>query len=244
MPIYEKSTTQILTEYINETLAPGSLIDKDQIVKWFKEKFPKIKSNTVNCHIIKFTTNHKTRIHYNAKPQNDMLFQLPDGHLRRYDPEKDPPPIYKAGDRTLPLPLVDDSSGDTSEFAYESHLRDFLSNNLHIMEPGLRLYTDVEDESITGIEFDAGGKYIDILARDKDDNYVVIELKVSKGYERVIGQIFRYRAWIKQNLAEGKKVRSVIIAKSITPDLKLAASEAPDIELFEYDLKIDLRRIV
>jgi len=46
------------------------------------------------------------------------------------------------------------------------------------------------------------------------------------------------------NLAGEQGIRGVIIAKVITDDLKLAASETKDIELFEYDLKIDLRRIV
>ena len=77
MSIYEKSTNQLLTEYIKANLKPGQVMDKDQIVSWFKSNYPKIKSNTVNCHIIKFTTNHKTRIHYNASPANDILFQLP-----------------------------------------------------------------------------------------------------------------------------------------------------------------------
>jgi len=241
MPLYDKSTNQLLTEYINENIKPGTLIDKGQIVKWFNEKYPKIKTNTVNCHIIKFTTNHKTRVHYKAKPQNDLLFQLPDGRLRLYNSEKDLAPLYTSEDGTGPLPPNDESYD--SKFAYESHLRDFLSKNLQIIEPGLCLYADAEDETITGIEFDAGGKYIDILAQDMNGNYVIIELKVSKGHEKVVGQILFYRAWIKQNLAEGKKVRCLIIAKIITEDLKLAASEVPDVELFEYDLKIDLRKI-
>jgi hypothetical protein len=72
---------------------------------------------------------------------------------------------------------------------------------------------------------------------------VVIELKVSKGHEKVIGQILRYRGWVRKNLASDKIIRGIIIAKIISEDLKLAASETKDIELFEYDLKIDLRRI-
>jgi hypothetical protein len=32
MAIYEKSTNQLLTEYIKANLAPGQIMDKDQIV--------------------------------------------------------------------------------------------------------------------------------------------------------------------------------------------------------------------
>jgi len=235
-----------LTEYIKANLTAGQVMDKEQIVSWFKANYPKIKSNTVNCHIIKFTTNHKTRIHYNAGPPNDILFQLPDKRLRLYNSETDPLPIYESNDRAaegIEDRIEKDEYTDSSEFAYESHLRDYLKNNLHIIDPGLQLYRDEEDETITGVEFDVGGRRIDILAVDKDKNYVVIELKVSKGYEKVIGQILRYRAWVRKNLASDKVIRGIIIAKVITEDLKLAASETKDIELFEYDLKIDLRRI-
>lgn len=244
MSIYEKTTNQLLTEYIKENLKPGQVMDKDQIISWFKGNYPKIKSTTVNCHIIKFTTNHKTRIHYNAGPSNDLLFQLPDKRLRLYNPEKDPAPIYASSAGDGGIVEEDDEKDertDTSQFAYESHPRDYLKNNLHVIEPGMKLYRDEEDDAITGVEFDAGGRRIDILAVDKDDNYVVIELKVSKGHEKVIGQILRYIGWVRKNLA-GDKIRGIIIAKIISEDLRLAATETKNIELFEYDLKIDLRK--
>lgn len=246
MSIYEKSTNQLLTEYIKTNLKPGQVMDKDQIVSWFKSNYPKIKPNTVNCHIIKFTTNHHTRIYYNAGPSNDFLFQLPDKRLRLYNQETDPAPIYASSAGDVEIVEEEDEKDeckDTSQFAYESHLRDYLKNNLHIIEPGMRLYRDEEDDTITGVEFDAGGRRIDILAVDKDDNYVIIELKVSKGHEKVIGQILRYKGWVRKNLASDKIIRGIIIAKIITGDLRLAASETKDIELFEYDLKIDLRKI-
>ena len=243
MSIYEKSTNQLLTEFINENCKPGETLVKEEIINWFSQNYPKIKSNTVGCHIIKFTTNHRTRIHYGASPKFDMLFQLPDKRLRLYNPKSDPKPIYKKDE------IIEEDSDektvaeDSSQFAYESHLRDYLVNNLHQIEPGLQLFRDEEDNTITGVEFDAGGKRIDILAVDKDGNLVVIELKVSRGYERTVGQLLRYKAWARDNLADGRKVRGVIIAKSISPDLKLAASEIQDIDIFEYDLKIDLNKV-
>ena len=243
MPIYEKSTNQLLTEFIAENCKSGETINKEEIVDWFSRNYPKIKSNTVGCHIIKFTTNHRTRVHYGATPKCDMLFQLPDKRLRLYNPETDPKPIYKKDEiieeDSDEKPEVDESS----QFAYESHLRDYLVNNLHQIEPGLQLFRDEEDNTITGVEFDAGGKRIDLLAVDKDGNLVVVEFKVSRGYERTVGQLLRYKAWVRENLADGRTVRGVIIAKSISPDLKLAASEIQDVDVFEYDLKLDLRKI-
>ena len=90
------------------------------------------------------------------------------------------------------------------------------------MESGLRLY---EEEGIKGIEFPVGGRFIDILAVDSSNNLVVIELKVSRGYDRVVGQLMRYVAWVKQNLAEdAQKVRGMIVARQISQDLILACS--------------------
>ena len=96
-----------------------------------------------------------------------------------------------------------------------------------------------EDEDIRGIEFPAGGRFIDLLAVDRAGGYVVIELKVSKGYHRVVGQLLRYMAWIKEDLAApSQAVRGMIVARTISEDLKLASSLAPGIDPFEY-LKID-----
>jgi hypothetical protein len=48
----------------------------------------------------------------------------------------------------------------------------------------------------------AGGRFIDILAVDENNDYLVVELKVSRGYDRVIGQLLRYMAWVGRHLAE------------------------------------------
>ncbi len=117
----------------------------------------------------------------------------------------------------------------------------FLSKNLFLIEDNLKLY---EDEEINGIEFPAGGRFIDILAVDQNNNLVVIELKVSRGYEKTIGQLARYMAWIERELAgHGQIVRGVIVAKNISEDLKLASSKLPDVELFEYKLSFSLNKI-
>ncbi len=242
MPIYNRSTGQILIDYIHGRLKGKDTIEKAEILDWFAENYPKIKQNTISAHIGKFTTNYRSRIHHKVGSKHDLLFKLPNGQYRLYDPETDPKPIYSADD--LSEQLSSDSEEEYgSAFAYESHLRDFLANSLHIIEDGLELYADEEDETITGIEYDAGGRFIDLLAQDKVGNFVVIELKLSKGYEKAIGQLLRYKAWVRNNLSNGKPVRGIVIAKEMTDDIKLAATELNNIELFEYDLKVELRKV-
>lgn len=68
-----------------------------------------------------------------------------------------------------------------------------------------------------------------------------MELKVSRGYGRVVGQILRYMAWVKKHLASGQRVRGIIVANEVTEDLRLAASLIPDLLLFEYSISMKLK---
>jgi hypothetical protein len=69
-------------------------------------------------------------------------------------------------------------------------------------------------------------------------------LKVSKGYDRVVGQLLRYVAWIAENLAEStRKVRGIIVGREISVDLLLACSRVADVELYEYELSVALRKV-
>ncbi len=251
MSIYEKPVRLLIKDFVsNQNIVRGQIISKDQVVSWFKSNYPKIKTGTITAHLLKMSVNAPTRIHYNANPngEDDLLYKIDGSHFRLYEKENDPPPIYEKPfferEKLEPAGTLDENDEELSQtkgFAFESDLRDFLSQNLMIIESGLRLY---EDEGIRGVEFPVGGRFIDLLAVDKHNSYVVIELKVSKGYDRVIGQLLRYMAWIEKNQAEpGQKVRGIIIAREISDDLHLAASKISDVELFEYDLSVSLRKV-
>jgi endonuclease len=251
MPIYEKSVRFLVKDFVAaQNILKGQIISKDQVILWFRANYPKIKTSTITAHLIMMSVNAPSRVHYKANPngEDDLFYQINGSHFRLYEIENDPLPIYVKSlsqsegiERIENFEENDEEVFQPSGFAYESDLRDFLSKNLPIIESGLRLY---EDEGISGIEFPVGGRFIDILAVDKHNNYVVIELKVSKGYDRVIGQLLRYMAWIETNQAEPtQKVRGIIIAREISEDLHLAASRIADVELFEYDLSVSLRKI-
>lgn len=192
--------------------------------------------------MIRLSTNAPSRYHYSAKPgEDDAFYQIDSGKFRLYEPANDPSPIYVANVKP-PRPVDPPESGKGGdEFAYEKDLQNYLAKNLTLIESGLNLY---EDEEIKGIEFPAGGRFIDILAVDKKGDLVVIELKVSRGYDRVVGQLMRYMAWITENQAdEGQKVRGIIIAREISKDLVMACSLLQNTQLFEYELSLALRRI-
>jgi endonuclease len=227
-------------------LKSDEILQRETILQWFQEHYPKIKEGTILAHLTKMSTNVHSRIHNNVNPdgEDDLFYRIDPSRYRLYNAANDPPPIYTADTVTDIKTGISDEDGTdkpTSEFAYEKDLQNFLSKNLSVIEPGLKLY---EDDGINGIEFDVGGRYIDILALDNNNNYVVIELKVSRGYDRVVGQILRYMAWIEKNQIDpGQSVRGIIIAKGITDDLRLATSRVKDIDLFEYELSVSLKKV-
>lgn len=245
MPIYAKPVRLLMKDMADSfALQPGQSFTRQQAIDWFAQHYPKIRPGTVHCHLIRLSTNAPTRLHYNAKPaEDDVFFQLDGGHFRPYDPGHDPAPIYAGSTVPIGKPAIDyDTEAECStEFAYEADLRNYLAKNLSIIEPGLKLY---QDEGITGVEFDVGGRRIDILAIDAKGDFVVIELKVSRGYDRVVGQLMRYMAWIRKNQAEpGQQVRGVIVAREISEDLLLACSLLAGVHLFEYELSLKLKAV-
>ena len=129
-----------------------------------------------------------------------------------------------------------------TSFAYEEDLKNYLISNLSIIEPGLNLYQD--DNGIDGVEFpvDPNNKKVDILAIDKNGTPVVIELKVSRGYEKVIGQCLYYKNRVKK-IINTDEVRIVIIAREISQNLKTAIEDLPGVQLFEYRLSVKLEPV-
>ena len=246
MAIYDKPVRFLMKDMVNAFgLQGGQSFVRQQAIDWFAQHYPKIKKGTITAHLIRLSINAPSRLHYSPKPsEDDLFFQVDSNHFRLYDAKQDPLPIYDVAGATQrqELEVLEDIDlGISTEFAYESDLRDYLAKNLQVIEPGLRLY---EEEGITGVEFPVGGRFIDILAIDFNGDFVVIELKVSRGYDRVIGQLLRYMAWIQKNQAEsGQKVRGIIVAREISEDLLLACSLMPSVELFEYELSLALKQV-
>ena len=242
MPIYAKPVRLLMKDMADAfALQPGQSFARHQAIDWFGQHYPKIKPGTVHCHLIRLSTNAPTRLHYNARPnEDDVFFQLDGGHFRLYERAHDPAPIHEKTAKPDERPPIEEDTepAASAEFAYEADLRNYLAKNLSVIEPGLKLY---QDEGITGVEFPVGGRFIDILAVDATGALVVIELKVSRGYDRVVGQLMRYMAWIQKNQAEaGQRVRGVIVAREISDDLLLACSLLSGVQLFEYELSLKL----
>jgi hypothetical protein len=239
-------------QFAKERLKAGQVFEKKEAVDWFAQHYPKIRPTTVQMHVEAMSINSPDRRHHpSVKPGSghDLFYKISRGKFRLWDKEHDSTPSYlSGGPQTFVQVSVAaekdvieaEEEASSDEFAYEDDLRDFLAKNLTKIEPGLKLF---EEEELNGVEYPVGGRYIDILAVDASGGYVVIELKVSRGYDRTAGQLLRYMGWIKKNLADGKSVRGLIVAREITEDLKLAISLIPDVQLVEYELSFRLRTV-
>ena len=181
MALYDRPVRVLMKNMVPALgLTPGKVFTREDAIEWFRATYPLVKQGTVAAHLIRLSTNNRNRLHYSARADgsDDLFFQLDSSHFRLYESASDPNPIREWAEPDGPQQSEADTDSGSSEFVYEHDLRDYLSKNLHLIERGLRLYSE---EDVSGIEFPAGGRFIDILALDTSGNYVVIEIKVSRG---------------------------------------------------------------
>lgn len=133
-------------------------------------------------------------------------------------------------------------AGDADAFAYETDLRDYLAKNLSVLEPGMTLWSVPDGQNAVEFAVDDNHRRIDILAKDERGVPVVIELKVNRGHEKVIGQALYYRECIKSKL-NMSKARIVIVAREISQELRVASKGISDIALCEYRISMILTRL-
>jgi hypothetical protein len=109
----------------------------------------------------------------------------------------------------------DDNVKSYSSISMENDLRDFLADNIFLVEKGLSLIEK---------EFDAkvGGR-IDLLCKEQNGNHVIIELKKGRKNDEVVGQTLRYLGWVEKNLKS--KARGIIIVNE--PDERLEYALSP-----------------
>ncbi len=228
-----------------------------QIIDFINSAWSDVNKNTILAQIAVCTVNHPSRIHYpeNSKPRPatgryDFLYKVGRGEVVLYDPQKHGKwaIVEKNGVLTIsqedilePEEEREIESRETQTFALESHLRDFLSKHLDIIEKGLTLYRD--ENKRDGIEYPTETGPIDILAKDSDGNFVIFELKVGRGADRTVGQLQRYMGWVRRGLAKGSNVRGFIVAQSIDEGLRYAASENPNIKTYEYKLQFSVEPV-
>lgn len=129
---------------------------------------------------------------------------------------------------------------NTGFMPLEKHLEEYIMKNWEIIDFGeeLTIYRDEDGTPAQQYVTDVG--IMDILAKDKSGNFVVLELKRAESKYAVVGQILNYMTWVEENLVSGKeKVRGMIIVGKADNTLKYALRQVQDkVTLKEYRIKM------
>ena len=97
MSTYEKPIWMLLLDFVeSKNLQADDVFTRDDVLAWFETNYPKLKKNSIQCHLIKLSTNLPSRVHYKADPlgSDDIFFRITPSTFRLYDPTRDPAPIY------------------------------------------------------------------------------------------------------------------------------------------------------
>ncbi len=129
------------------------------------------------------------------------------------------------------------------EFPLEQYLEHFIVENWSSIQFGEDLEFYIDPDGVEGRQYVTDVGIIDVLARDKEGNMVVIELKRGKGHFAVIGQILAYMNWVEKNLVEnGQKVRGIVIVADAHPALLAAQQMVADrVQIKYYNVSLTLR---
>ena len=131
---------------------------------------------------------------------------------------------------------------DSSSFALEKHLEDFLVSNWNSTGLGKEYIIYEEDGEPSGQQYATDTGPIDILAISKDKKtLLVIELKKGKASDSVVGQILRYMDYVVEVLAEpDQTVRGIVIALDDDKKLRRALAMLSDVKFYSYKVNFKL----
>ena len=118
------------------------------------------------------------------------------------------------------------------------HYQKLIHRNFAIL---FKSYTYFDEESQNKHEGhysteDAG--IMDFLCLDKNEDFLVIELK-RKGTDETLAQLCRYMGWVKENLAKKtQKVFGLIVSESKDIRLEYAIKVVPNVKMKQMNLNV------
>lgn len=124
---------------------------------------------------------------------------------------------------------------------FEDYYQKIIHKNFSLFFPELK-YLDEEVQNSKNGKYDTGevGE-MDFLCLDKDNNYIVLELK-KRGTDQTVGQILRYMGWVSENLAEKEqKVSGLIIVEDKDIRLEYALKIIPNVKLKKMEINLKIK---
>lgn len=148
------------------------------------------------------------------------------------------------GTNIPPITVNDPTIEDSSEFALEKHLEEFIVRNWDKTPLGKTFNIFEMDGDKVGNQYPTDTGAIDILALSKDKKTIlVIELKKGRASDSVLGQVQRYMGFVKDELADKSQiVLGAIIGFEKDTALQRALSVAPNISFYKYQIKFHLEK--
>ncbi len=136
--------------------------------------------------------------------------------------------------------------GGGKENSYEvleyQHYQTLIHKNFKKLFGNELSYLDPDAQNIKNGQYDTeDAGTMDFLCIDKNNDFVVIELK-RKATDSTIGQLCRYMGWVKQNLCkDGQKIKGIILADSKDIYINYALNIISDrIEFRKIELNIKI----
>ena len=252
--LYDRPVADLMSE---SAAAMPRTFKASNVVDWFAQHYPKVKTTTVRAHVIGLTANDPSRKHYPGLAQRQPLFvKSSGGWLELFDADvhlADEPEQgvdEEADEEAVDLSSVDvvhlassQSPADAQEFYLEAYLEEFLLTNWARIDWGRRLGLWSGSSGQSGHQLATPIGRLDFLCEDLDNGALVeVELKRGLPSDRVVGQTARYMGWVAEHLADGQRVDGLIVAHDVDDRLKYAVRPVEGLSLLVYEISFALRQ--
>jgi hypothetical protein len=250
LSIYDKPTWQLIQ---NAAVELPEVFTSEEMLNWFRAKYPAIKESTIRAHLIGMSVNSRTRQYYKGLREHGVLYKVDRTRYTTYQGERHGEfddygrqagleQSHEEIDIEQPDIEPEALSPQSAEFVLEQHLEDFMDRNWHQIDFGIPLEIWNDEEGISGRQYPTGVGYVDFLCRNiSNQSFVVVELKKGRTSDAVIGQCQRYMGWVKRNLeTEGRPVYGLVIASDLDEKLRYALEVAPNISAMKHRLEFQL----
>lgn len=176
---------------------------------------------------------HKTHLTYNRlKALNEEFGANPiySEGIEGFKTDESHNPFRRSLEERLEMEITLSKHKKSTSTSYisEEKLEDYLIENLHLIEEGLTYIKR---------QFEVPGGTIDILAKDKNGVFCVIEVKI-KDDKSIIWQTIHYPSSIK-SMYNVNEVRMITVAPEYNISIYNALKMSGNVEIFQYSIEVE-----
>jgi hypothetical protein len=113
-----------------------------------------------------------------------------------------------------------------------AQVRALVAEQPGLLEKGLGVHSD-DDGNAVGVDFETPVGDIDLLARDKRGNLVVVMVPELPELDAVVPDIVQRIGWVRKHLAEGDEVRGIAVMENLPEAVGYAAAGVAGMVIFK-----------